>query len=159
MKNLPDNLYNVDSIVQLEQIAINQFGIPAYTLMKSAGEAVFNVIQTKYPLCKNVLVLCGAGNNAGDGYVVARLAKQAGFNVRVVSLIDPLTLKNDALHAYQDWLSVGESDVADKSLLNEADIIVDAPGLRARFQVSGHNGLRRLMIRSPRSLQLIFPPV
>ena len=43
MQNLPDKLYNVDSIVRLEQIAINQFGIPAYTLMKSAGEAVFNV--------------------------------------------------------------------------------------------------------------------
>ena len=113
MQDLPDKLYNVDSVVQLEQIAINQFGIPAYTLMKSAGEAVFNVIQTKYPLCKNVLVLCGAGNNAGDGYVVARLAKQAGFNVRVISLIDPVSLKNEALLVYQDWLGVAENTVAD----------------------------------------------
>ncbi len=113
MKNLPDKLYNVDSVVQLEQIAINQFGIPAYTLMKSAGEAVFNVIKTKYPSCKKILVLCGAGNNAGDGYVVARLAKQAGLTVRVISLIDPVSLKNEALLAYHDWLSVGENDVAD----------------------------------------------
>ncbi len=126
MQNLPDKLYNVDSVVQLEQIAINQFGIPAYTLMKSAGDAVFNVIQTKYPSSKNILVLCGAGNNAGDGYVVARLAKQAGLTVRVISLIDPVSLKNEALLAYQDWLSVGENDVADESLINEADIIVDA---------------------------------
>ena len=138
MKNLPDNLYNVDSIVQLEQIAIKQFAIPAYTLMKSAGEAVFNVIQTKYPLCKNVLVLCGAGNNAGDGYVVARLAKQEGFNVRVISLIDPVSLKNEALLAYQDWLSVAENDVADESLINEADIIVDALlGTGLKRDVSG----------------------
>ena len=126
MQNLPDKLYNVDSIVRLEQIAINQSGIPAYTLMKSAGEAVFNVIQKRYPLCKNVLVLCGAGNNAGDGYVVARLARQAGFNVSVISLIDPVTLKNAAMLAYQDWLSVANNDIADKSFINQADIIVDA---------------------------------
>ena len=138
MQNLPDKLYNVDSIVQLEQIAINQFAIPAYTLMKSAGEAVFNVIQTKYPLCKNVLVLCGAGNNAGDGYVAARLAKQAGFTVHVISLIDPVSLKNEALLAYQDWLSVAENDVADESLINEADIIVDALlGTGLKREVSG----------------------
>ena len=126
MQNLPDKLYNVDSIVQLEQIAINQFGLAAYTLMKSAGQAVFDVIQKKYPSCQNILVLCGAGNNAGDGYVVARLAKQAGFNVHVISLIDAASLKNAALLAYQDWLDVAENDVADKSLINEADIIVDA---------------------------------
>ena len=138
MKDLPDKLYNVDSVVQLEQIAINQFGIPAYTLMKSAGEAVFNVIQTKYPLCKNILVLCGAGNNAGDGYVVARLAKQAGLTVRVISLIDPVSLKNEASLAYQDWLSVAENTVADKSLINEADIIVDALlGTGLKREVSG----------------------
>jgi hydroxyethylthiazole kinase-like uncharacterized protein yjeF len=126
MKNLPDNLYSVDSVVQLEQIAINQFAIPAYTLMKSAGEAVFNVIQKKYPLCKNVLILCGAGNNAGDGYVVARLANQAGFTVHVISLIEPVSLKNEALLAYQDWLSVAENTVAEISLIGEADIIIDA---------------------------------
>ena len=106
--------------------------------MKSAGEAVFNVIQTKYPLCKNVLVLCGAGNNAGDGYVAARLAKQAGFTVHVISLIDPVSLKNEALLAYQDWLSVAENDVADESLINEADIIVDALlGTGLKREVSG----------------------
>jgi len=131
MQNLPDKLYTVDSIVQLEQIAINQFGIPAYTLMKRAGEAVFNVIQKKYPQCKNILALCGAGNNAGDGYVVARLAKQAGYNVCVISLTDTATLKNEALLAYQDWLSqdclsMGGNDVTDKALINDADIIVDA---------------------------------
>ena len=79
MQNLPDKLYNVDSIVRLEQIAINQFGIPAYSLMKSAGDAVFNVIQTRYPSCKNILVLCGAGNNAGDGYVQIRTVRKCAY--------------------------------------------------------------------------------
>ncbi len=126
MQNQADKLYNVSSVVQLEQIAINQFAIPAYTLMKRAGNAVFNIIKNKYPQCKNILILCGAGNNAGDGYVVASLAQQAGFNVRVISLINPLELKNEALLAYQDWLSVGENTVAGNVEINNVDIIVDA---------------------------------
>ncbi|MBE9560853.1 MAG: NAD(P)H-hydrate dehydratase [Proteobacteria bacterium] len=126
MKNLPDNLYSVDSVVRLEQVAINQFGIPAYELMKRAGEAVFQVLKTNYPQQKKVLVLCGAGNNAGDGYVVARLAKQAGFDVSVISLIDPAALKNEALLAYHDWQSIAENTAANKSLIDETDIIIDA---------------------------------
>jgi NAD(P)H-hydrate epimerase len=131
MKNLPDNLYSVDSVVQLEQIAINQYDIPAYELMKRAGEAVFNVVKTKYSRCKKILVLCGAGNNAGDGYVVARLAEKEGFDVRVISLIDPNALKNEALLAYKDWLSVSENDSTGESdfnlsVIDEADIIIDA---------------------------------
>ncbi len=126
MQNLPDKLYSVDSVVRVEQVAINQFGISAYELMKRAGDAVFQILKTRYPQHKKILVLCGAGNNAGDGYVVARLASQAGFNVNVISLIDPATLKNQAALAYQDWLGVGENDIVDMSLIDEADIIIDA---------------------------------
>lgn len=131
MQNLPDKLYSVDSVVRLERVAINQFNIPAYELMKRAGDAVFQVLKTKYSQHKKILVLCGAGNNAGDGYVVARLARQAGLDVRVISLIDPASLKNEAQLAYQDWLSIAENTVAanttaEISLIDEADIIIDA---------------------------------
>jgi len=137
MQSLPDTLYKVDSVVQLEQVAINQYGIPAYDLMKRAGKAVFDVIQANYSQNKVVLVLCGAGNNAGDGYVVAKLAKAAGYDVHVISLIDPDTLKNEAQLAYQDWVNhegstvtdiAGETELAKQlaSLLTDADIIIDA---------------------------------
>jgi len=126
MQNLPDNIYSADSVVQLEQLAIKQFGILGYELMKRAGQAVFDVLTSRYPDHKKILVLCGAGNNAGDGYVVARLARQAGLGVRVISLIDPATLKNEALLAYQDWQSVAENSVAELSQIDEADIIIDA---------------------------------
>lgn len=126
MQDLPDNLYDVESVVRLEQAAINQFGIPAYELMKRAGNAVFNVLKTGYPDHQNILVLCGAGNNAGDGYVVARLAKQAGFSVSVVSLIDPEVLKNEAMLAYKDWSAIASNQPADFTLLDDADIVIDA---------------------------------
>ncbi|MDT8283232.1 MAG: NAD(P)H-hydrate dehydratase, partial [Gammaproteobacteria bacterium] len=126
MQNLPNKLYSVDAIVQLEQIAISQFGISAYELMQRAGQSVFDVIQHRYPHCKKILVLCGAGNNAGDGYVVARLARQAGYQVTVISLIDPDHLKEAALQAYKNWLTVGRNANTDFSVISEADVIVDA---------------------------------
>ena len=134
MQDLRHELYTVKSVVELEQIAIKQFDIPAYELMLRAGQAVFNLLLQRYPNAKNILVLCGAGNNAGDGYVVARLAKQAGFNVRVISLIDPDSLKNEAGLAYRAWLEVcDESDhlvecnVASASqAVEECELIIDA---------------------------------
>ncbi len=126
MQNLPDKLYHVASIVQLEQIAINQFGIAAFTLMQRAGKAVFTAMQTQYPKCKKVLLLCGGGNNAGDGYVIAKLAKQAGYQICVVSLIDTSNLTGDAMLAYQEWLTVGNNNEMDVALIDDADIIVDA---------------------------------
>jgi len=126
MLHLPDNLYTVDSIIKLEQIAIHQLDIPAYELMQRAGEAVFKTILSKFPECHKILILCGAGNNAGDGYVVASLAKQAGLDVTVVSLIEPTTLKGAAIQAYEQWSNLGENESADLSLINSSDLIVDA---------------------------------
>ncbi len=139
MQNLPDTLYSVNSVIQLEKIAIAQYGIPAYELMKRAGSAVFTVIERTYPAGSNMLVLCGAGNNAGDGYVVARLALQAGYQVKVVSLIDAETLKNEALLAYRDWQSLAENTAAELSLLDGSDLIVDALlGTGLAREVSGN---------------------
>ncbi len=126
MTNLPDKLYRVASVVQLEQLAINQYDIPAYELMQRAGRAVFDLIHTKYSRCKNILVLCGAGNNAGDGYVVARLLRQADYDVSVVSLIDPEKLQNEARQAYLAWCEVGQNYQPDMAYIKKAGIIVDA---------------------------------
>ena len=113
MQNLPDKLYKVDSVVKLEQIAINQFAIPSYELMKRAGAAVFNHIDSSCSQHNKILVLCGAGNNAGDGYVVARLARQAGYDISVISLIDPVG--NETTYAYdgQGRLSIETNDLGD----------------------------------------------
>ena len=130
MRELPKNLYSVDSVVRLEQHAIKQMTasavLPGYELMQRAGKAVYDICRERYPQRQNILVLCGAGNNAGDGYVVARLAKQAGLNVSLISLIDPATLRDEASQAYQDWLAIGENNAADPGLLDEAEIIIDA---------------------------------
>jgi ADP-dependent NAD(P)H-hydrate dehydratase / NAD(P)H-hydrate epimerase len=127
MNPMPINLYSVEATRNLDSIAINEFKIPGYELMKRAGKVVFNYLQNTYPLAKSVLVCCGAGNNAGDGYVIAKLAHQAGLNVKVISLIDISKLEGDAKTAWQDWNSLGHqlSSFSDL-LLQQTDVIVDA---------------------------------
>jgi len=122
-------LYTVDSIIQLEQIAIQQYDISAYALMQRAGQALFDVIQRRFPDKTKLLVLCGAGNNAGDGYVLATLADNAGYAVTVVTLSDPEKLKGAAAQAYRDCV-VKQMLSADGCDLNAtiaaAEVIVDA---------------------------------
>ncbi len=126
MHNLTPTLYSVDSVIQLERLAIDQYAIPGYSLMRRAGQAVVDIIRQKFPVDKKILVLCGAGNNAGDGYVVARLAKQAGYAVNLISLIDAEKLTGDARQACQHWLECGEIQSYQPDLLEQADLIVDA---------------------------------
>ena len=124
---LPRELYSAQASRELDRISIEQYGIPGYDLMCQAGQAVFDLLQEKYHLTQRIIVCCGAGNNGGDGYVVARLAMQAGYKVEVVSLVDPEKLNGDAARAYQDWKSLGHqlSDF-NSQLLNRSDVIVDA---------------------------------
>lgn len=127
MNELPKELYGAESSRELDHVAITKFDIPGYELMKTAGKAVFDFIQDEYPLFKKILICCGAGNNAGDGYVVAKLATKAGLDVDVVSLIDPKKLSGDAKLAYEAWKSLGHQlTPLEQSLFVENQLIVDA---------------------------------
>ncbi len=125
---MPDhstNLYTRDAVAALDAAAI-QSGIAGYTLMRRAGAAVLSALKTHYPAAANILVVCGAGNNAGDGYVLARLAKQQGCRVTVCSLVATDKLKGDAALACAHWREVGEVRPFDASCLDECDVVIDA---------------------------------
>lgn len=126
MQTLPSLLYTPESIRRIDQKVIHEHAIPGYTLMRRAGGATLDVIVQHWPLAKKILVICGSGNNAGDGYVIARLAQQQGLTVNVVALTDPDRLRSDARLAYQQWSECGELSAAETTLIDEADIIVDA---------------------------------
>jgi NAD(P)H-hydrate epimerase len=96
---LPDRLYRAASVRELDRIAIEQLEIPGATLMARAGQAALELLLRSWPRAKTIAVVCGVGNNAGDGYVVARLAKGQGINVRVADLGDPARLRGDAREA------------------------------------------------------------
>jgi ADP-dependent NAD(P)H-hydrate dehydratase / NAD(P)H-hydrate epimerase len=127
MQKLPIALYRTDQVKELDRVAIQEWGIPGFELMSKAGYEVFQCIRNKWPDTQSVVVFCGAGNNGGDGYIVARLALEAGLKVSVYSLADPVNLKGNALAAYQNHVGAkgtvipfqGEVDI-------DVDVIVDA---------------------------------
>jgi len=127
MEKLPVTLYRAAQVRELDRIAIEDFHIAGYELMSRAGEAVFQVLRQQWPNAQSLAVFCGSGNNAGDGYVVARKALESGMKVRVLALSDPETLKGDALMAYRDFCKVsGTVSAYRPGLPLEADVIVDA---------------------------------
>ena len=81
--SLPKKLYTAAQVRELDRIAIEEFSIPGIALMESAGDAAYQLMRTKWPEAERILVLCGPGNNGGDGYILARLAKADGFTVKL----------------------------------------------------------------------------
>jgi hydroxyethylthiazole kinase-like uncharacterized protein yjeF len=73
-----------------------RFGVASLTLMENAGTAVAEFVLSQYPSAKRIGVVCGKGNNGGDGFVVARKLHDAGREVRVVLLAEPSELRGDA---------------------------------------------------------------
>ena len=102
-------------------------GIPGYTLMQRAGSAALRAARQRYPDASRWQVICGSGNNGGDGYVVARLAAQQGIVVSVLSLVDTETLCGDAAKACADFAAEGGIVMPWRGELDgEADLLIDA---------------------------------
>jgi len=119
-------LYPSASVRELDRQAIEEHGIPGYTLMQRAGEVVFEAICERYPDARRWLVCCGSGNNGGDGYVVATLARKAGYQAQVIAMRAPDELQGDAAKAAADWLEQGGTVSLETGSLPAADLIVDA---------------------------------
>src|SRR5260370_36660015 len=104
---LPIALYSTAQVRALDAYAIEVQGIPGYTLMKRAGEAALRYLRTRWPMAHRIVIVCGGGNNAGDGYVLARFAQAAGLTVPVLAAVPPEQLRGDARQAYQDFRASG----------------------------------------------------
>jgi len=127
MSNLPTNLYRVEQCRELDRLAIEEFGITGNILMERAGEAAFQVLCDTWPVAKRIGVLCGIGNNGGDGYVIARLAHEHQLDVTVLQVGDAARLQGDALAALQRLEGVDVSPIryAEQDLA-QFDVVVDA---------------------------------
>ncbi|MEE4174897.1 MAG: NAD(P)H-hydrate dehydratase [Xanthomonadales bacterium] len=124
---MSDKLYTAECTRALDRAAIEDHGIPGYTLMKRAGNAVVEAARAAFPASNAWLILCGAGNNGGDGYVVARLAHEFGVKTRVVALADPESLSGDARQAFEDWrASGGETLRWPQVIPDEVNLVIDA---------------------------------
>jgi ADP-dependent NAD(P)H-hydrate dehydratase / NAD(P)H-hydrate epimerase len=124
---LPLALYRSGQVRELDRVAIEEMGIPGICLMERAGAAAFNLLQQRWPKARRIIVVCGVGNNGGDGYVVARLAYLAGYDVTVLQLGDTTCLKGEALAAHEAMTDVGLfTQVFAEKKLSIVDLIVDA---------------------------------
>jgi ADP-dependent NAD(P)H-hydrate dehydratase / NAD(P)H-hydrate epimerase len=119
-------LYTAEQVRDLDRRAIEDLGIPGYELMTRAGHATLNGLRALWPSTRSIAVLCGPGNNGGDGYVVARVARAQGLRTQVVALVEPAQLQGDARRAFQDFVAAGGRTEPWSAAVLEADVIVDA---------------------------------
>ncbi|HYM28014.1 MAG TPA: NAD(P)H-hydrate dehydratase [Steroidobacteraceae bacterium] len=124
---LPTSLYSAAQVRALDADAIDRLGIPGYTLMKRAGEAALRYLRTRWPMAHRIVIVCGSGNNGGDGYVLARFAQAAGLTVSVLAASAPERLEGDARQAWQDYRASGaEVPEFAATRLAGGDVVVDA---------------------------------
>ncbi len=110
----------------LDHLVINEFGIPGFELMARAGQGAFQVLRKRWPNCERIAILCGRGNNGGDGYILATVAMQAGIDVHVYRLGTPDTPDAKmAFAAFQRMNGVWQ-DISDVHDLSHYELIVDA---------------------------------
>lgn len=116
-------LVDAEAMRATDRWAIEDAGVPGHELMAAAGAALADAAVDVAPQGP-VVVVCGAGNNGGDGYVAARLLRDAGRAVRVLSTVPDDRLRGDAAWARDGWGSPGEA--WDPAALQGAAVIVDA---------------------------------
>ncbi|GAB1261693.1 NAD(P)H-hydrate dehydratase [Aurantivibrio plasticivorans] len=126
--DLPVVAYTAAQVRELDRIAIEEFAVPGIVLMKRAGRAAFEQILAYWPKPEAITVFCGVGNNAGDGYIIAGLAAQQNFNVRVVTVAETDKLTGDARLAFEfaKQASVPIESFSDDTSLDGFGVVVDA---------------------------------
>jgi NAD(P)H-hydrate epimerase len=111
----------------MDRLAVESVGIPGLLLMKRAGLFAFDTLRHHYPKAQRLLIVCGNGNNGGDGFVVAQLAVMAGLEVDLTLLGPEDTLRNEARQAFDELkaLNVEPVDFGHERL-QRCDLVVDA---------------------------------
>lgn len=122
-----DALYSARQLKECERKACLELNTTEAELMNHAGESAFMLLKKHYPLAKKIIIFCGGGKNAGDGYVLARLAKNKGFLIHINQYKLACHLPNPACSAA---IIAQQNGVSCQHLIDphdfEADVIVDA---------------------------------
>jgi hydroxyethylthiazole kinase-like uncharacterized protein yjeF len=122
-----EKLYTAAQTRALDHCAIHDHHIAGITLMSRAAAAAFRYLLATWPAPESLQVMCGTGNNGGDGFLIADLAHKRGIDVTVFQLGDAGKIRGDALLARQQALSHGVKIVPfTGAALTPAGVIVDA---------------------------------
>ncbi|WP_245232274.1 NAD(P)H-hydrate dehydratase [Thiorhodococcus minor] len=123
---LPHALYRAEQVRNLDRTAIEECDMPGIELMNRAGSVAFRALRDRWPAARRLTVLAGIGNNGGDGYVIARLARAAGLSVRVLQLGDAERLRGDAALSCLAYRNAGGVVESYAALPRNTDVYVDA---------------------------------
>jgi NAD(P)H-hydrate epimerase len=118
-------LHSVASARALDRRAVEAFGIAAEELMRRAGTAAWRMLLDRWPDARRIGIACGPGNNGGDGYALAALARASGREALVFALPDGTPRGEPARALHLEWESQGAVHTFDGSL-SEVDLWVDA---------------------------------
>lgn len=128
-----DAVYSGAQVRAFDAFAIDRLGLSGFTLMTRAATAALQALRTRWSVARELVVVCGGGLNGGDGYVLARLARQQGCRVRVIALVEPAHLRAEAARAWREAevdgvtiLPMPPSTASLDAALATADVIVDA---------------------------------
>ena len=89
-------IVSAEEMRSIDRASSERFGVPSLTLMENAGAVVAEHVLSHYASAQRIVVICGKGNNGGDGFVAARHLHGKGKTVQVVLLADPVDLRGDA---------------------------------------------------------------
>lgn len=133
---LPAYLYSATATRELDARIIAA-GTPGFELMRRAAGALWRELRRRWPDAGRLTVLCGSGNNAGDGYLVATLARRAGWHAQVLTLATVERLQGDAAQAWQQAMEAGVDIQPWSGSLPHGGVLVDAllgTGLRSEVR-------------------------
>src|SRR3990167_2673291 len=120
-------IYRSSQIRWCEKMAIQTLNLSVDELMLRAGASAWKVLRREFPKAHKLAIFCGAGNNAGDGFVLARLAHEQGYVVTVYQFKAVEKLPDAARHAALQAIAAGVfCTVAEEHLDSDTDLIVDA---------------------------------
>ena len=122
---------------EVDRLSTQRFGIPSLQLMENAGARVVEYLAANFPALdrRRIVVVCGKGNNGGDGFVVARLLGERGARPVAILCGDPAAMRGDAAVNHERYVKSGgalfvaldaKEWVAARNQLDHAGIIVDA---------------------------------
>ncbi|EFQ23804.1 carbohydrate kinase, YjeF related protein [Aminomonas paucivorans DSM 12260] len=154
--------YDPSLVREADRIALEEYRFPGALLMENAGAGAARHLLERYPGARSVAVLCGRGNNGGDGFVVARHLGAAGREVKVYLSCPPEHLTGDAKDAFARYCrffpepipSVTLSDEELRVTLKAQDLLVDA-----LLGTGGGGELRGEILRLVRAAKGLHPLV
>ncbi|WP_220790800.1 NAD(P)H-hydrate dehydratase [Aquipseudomonas ullengensis] len=123
--DLPPPLYTAAQVRELDARLIAA-GTPGFELMQRAAHAAWRALRRRWPDAGAISVLAGAGNNAGDGYLIAALAHKSGWAVQVLTVSEPGQLTGDAAQAFAEAQAAGVSISALGDASELRGVLVDA---------------------------------